>query len=449
MSFSRGSLLLQSIQLTGLDNIRDRRKIANVAGLMMGYGAGQGALFIAQTELVARGQLSFLGAFGAAFTVVTLLYQVVDCGGLVVLAREVLRTGLSQAERSEIFWAFSATRTVLAFVILLAFVALFCFFGPKFWTSFLLASSLGMLAFASNPGGLLDGLSLSGWTGLTSAIPFIATACVLPYAGNFSSDGVRGAALGVAYSTGSIACVAFQFLVLRFSKFSLTTALPRIEPGLMLLREGAVFLLGWAPGQLFFRGQIAICSLLFGSAATGLLIYSKQIVVSGTQVLFFVRRAEFPKLVHTVASSEHVVIDALFVQRTSLYLAVIGTLAYIALAFVFRDILSVRFEGAALLLLAFSPSLLTNALLGIVMQLSAAIRRLRYAAETNIFVTLLGGLCAAAIFAKLLGLWGFAVAEFLINVLAAATIVWRISSESKKAQGLPAANTPRPELTEP
>ena len=410
----------------GTARLGRRRRFANIAGLIVGYGFGQGALFAAETILVLHGRFQLLGLFGTGFVITTLLYQLVDCGGIGLLAREVLRRDLNENDCSQIFLSFSCGRMAVALICLLVAALFLPIFGAQFWVCLILGSSVGLVAYAFNAGGLLDGLSLSGWTGITSAIPFVAVASVFPFVMNSHDGAYAGATLGLAYSLGATVCVALQFLILWYSKFPIQPMRPRFDLGFGLLGEGSVYLMGWAPGQLFFRGQILICAALLGPAAAGLLVYVKQIVSAITQVLFFVRRAEFPKLMCAIQNSRNVIRDAFRAQGSSLQLAFLGAVCCVIPLLLPHQFLSLRFDTSAKLLLVFAPSIVTNAMLGIMMQTSIATRRLWVVARANIVITLFAGLIFAAAFAKLYGVAGLGIAEVLSNVLATGAIAWRV-----------------------
>ena len=62
----------------------------NALLLIGSFGMGHGSLFLAQTWLLAKGELSFLGLFGASFALITLPPLPADWGGVVLLARPPL-----------------------------------------------------------------------------------------------------------------------------------------------------------------------------------------------------------------------------------------------------------------------------------------------------------------------------------------------------------------------
>jgi hypothetical protein len=405
-----------------------KRWLGNITALVGAYGAGQGALFLAQTDLIAHGRIAWLGEFGTAFVFVTLFYQIVDLGGLSLLAREVLDQDRSADQKWMLFWSFSAVRAVLAGAIVVAATGIFLYAGPQFWTSFFLASTAGLLTLAFNPGGMLDGLSLSGWNGIAGALPFFAIATALLPCSDFHDKNLSGVVLGLTYSVGSIAGVALQFLVLRRNFVIGRLHWPKWDEGLLLAREGGVYLLSSMPGQLFFRGQIALSATLFGPASTGLLIYAKQILTAASQVLSFARRSEFPDLVRGLATSRHKIVDAFKSQRFSLVLAFLGVIGVCVFVGLSSSRLPPRFQQAAILTVFFMPALLATAVLGVIMQASIALRQLRFAAEANIVALLGAGLALSFLLAKQWHLYGIAAAECVANMLTASAMVIRIST---------------------
>ncbi len=403
-----------------------RRRFGNIAALVAAYGSGQGALFLAQTSLVARGQLAQLGEFGTTFVFVTLFYQLVDWGGILLLAREVLDTRRPASQTWKLFWSFSAIRAVIAGAIILASIGIRLLFGANFWTSFFLMSSGGLFFVAFNVGGLLDGLSLSGWNGVAGAIPFLATAMALPYCSGFHDKSSAGAVLGLTYAIGSVVGVILQSAILRMHFEPRGMQKPEWRKGMVLAREGGVYFLTWIPGQLFFRGQIAISASMFGTASTGLFVYAKQIITAASQVISFARRSEFPNVVKILAVSRRSITNIVGQQLFSLTLSLAAAVTMCVAIGLFWRYLPGRFQEAAILTIAFIPAFLATCVLAAVMQASAALRELRFAAEASIIALLFVGLAMSFLLAKPWHLFGMAAAECVANLLAFSIIVVRL-----------------------
>ena len=153
----------------------------NMVGLLGGFGLGQGSLFAVQTWLLATGEIAFMGQFAIVNTMVLLAYQGIDLGGLVILARHVAMQDHAERDIPIFFWSFTAVRVIIAFLLAMMGVIWLTLNPDSFDSNYTAMAVPGLIALALGPGGILDGHNMSGWTGATWALPFVASAIALPF----------------------------------------------------------------------------------------------------------------------------------------------------------------------------------------------------------------------------------------------------------------------------
>lgn len=312
--------LLQTISQQGA-----LRRLVNLGMLVGGFGLGQGSIFLVQTWLVATGETTLLALFGTHFSFAILGIVAVEAGSLTVLSAQIARHLQAGGERVEVwraYWETTVFRLTAAVLLIIAGAAALGFSAlPEFSRGYLVWSLPGLLFWAFNAAGFLDGLQRSGISGLTGSIAYIASAVALFVARDLpaAEAGVwTGAAFSIGYAlTVVVQCAALAALGWRPFWTSPTGAGIRrafIEEGSMLA--------GLLPGQLYFRAQLAIAALFLGSSATAVLVYAKQIVGAASQIAGFARRVEFPRLVQAVSGDRALDMAAtLRIQRLSLAIA--------------------------------------------------------------------------------------------------------------------------------
>jgi O-antigen/teichoic acid export membrane protein len=360
---------------------RDGRwaRILNIGLLIGGFGLGQGSIFAAQTWLVARSELDLLAAFGTSFSFAILGTMFVDAGAITVLARHVAHLSAGQASRKEIsliFWETSLVRLMLALLIVLGGGIYAMAISAEPFTSFyVLLASPGFLLCAINAAGMLDGLKLSGVSGLTGSIIYVVSAVALIFAPHVSRA-TAGALLGGVFSIGNFLTVLLQWGVL--DRHGLRPARPEVtRSGLMRsVKDGLAMLCGTLPGQLYFRFQLLLSTTFLGTEITAFLLYAKQIVSGMTQLIGFVLRVEFPTLVQLFAQPDKHNLATIFgAQKLASFLAIGSTIATLFAGIGLTFAKQRNFSEVGWLLIAFSPTILTISIMWIVAQALAALSR--------------------------------------------------------------------------
>ena len=405
-------------------------RTANLAGLIMGFGVGQGSLFVAQTWLLTSGRIAFLAQFSFAFTFIILAYQAIDFGGLVILARRAL-VDSEDHDLATYFWSFSAVRLMIALLALGGAAIWWVMMPAAFDSNYTLSACVGLIALSLNPGGLLDGAGRSGWNGATWALPFVASTLALPFSVDLSAA-QAGLLLGAALSAGGVAAVVAQFVLLTRLGLHPGANRPSRAAALAGWQEGALYTLGWIPGQLYFRGQVAITMALLGPTAAALLLYAKQLIMIATRFLYFARRVEFRRLVQRLAGSADFVRTVVSVQRFSLALSFAGALLFVAMGIGMNLLFARVTHGAGTVVILFSSVVVTASIFATFTQACYAIQKTKLAAAVSIAVVGVG-LLLQALMGKLFGIGGIVLAEALSQIAGTVVLVAILHRQRAKA----------------
>lgn len=407
----------------------------NAALLVASFAIGQGSIFVAQTWLVHRGALDLLAAFATHFSFAILGLMIVDAGSSLVMARRISLTEASDMRTTvgRCYLQACIVRLCAAVAVSLAGLCYAFAAGDAFARGYVPAAVPALFIWAFNATGVLDGLKLSGFSGLTVTCAYLASALGLAISGGAASMGA-GTRLGLALSFGYALAVLAQLALLH-----LLGCLPRVMPvSLRACRdfagEGVAVILSLLPGQLFFRFQIVVCAVVLGEASTAMFLYGRQIAAAVSQVLEFVRRAHFPLMVRDMAGSGGLIPAAFRAQRLATGLAILGAGGVLAAGLLCGLLLNRWFAQAGLIATLFSIGVLTGALSQTLAQAAQAVGCFSVVASAAV-LAMLAGLVVTAPMALLFGLAGLAMAEVFTHAAAASLIYVRLSGPSAGAAG--------------
>ncbi len=351
--------------------------MVNIGLLIAGLGLGQGTIFIVQTALLAAGNYQLLAAFGTHYSFAILGIILVDAGASTTLARVVARLPGEPKPRDEVWKIFCETsviRLLIASLIGTASAIYVLEFGSDGFSRWYVALALpGLLLWAINGVGLLDGLRLSGVSGITGSAAYVVTAIGLAIAAH-SPPETAGAILGGAFSVGYLVTFFAQWIVLGRKGWY-----PRIRKvtraGLARsLKDGSAMLFQLVPGQINMRVQLVLSTVYLGAETTALFIYAKQIVTAATQIIGFVLRVEFPALVEKLAASgQHSLGSILRAQKMALYCAVVFAAGIAVPAGIAAAVPDFSWHRAATIIALFTPTILTLSLSLMMIQALAAL----------------------------------------------------------------------------
>jgi hypothetical protein len=341
------------------------RRLVNLGLLIGGFGIGQGSIFLAQTYLVATGRTELLALFGAHFSFAMLGIIIVESGSLTILSAQIARLVVSAGGQTELWRVYWETTVYRLTVALLLIAGLLVFYAlvplPAFSANYLLGVLPAFLIWAVNGAGFLDGLQRSGVSGITGSIAYVASAVALMLVLD-APPATAGLLTGAALSIGYGLTVIVQFTALAMLGWRLRYQRPTSAGIRKAFIEESSMLAGLAPGQLYFRAQLAISSLFLGATPTAMLVYAKQIVGAAGQISGFARRIEFPRMVQAISANPRIAVTTLVgIQKISFAIAGAMTAAILAASLVIIS----RFDGfteqAWAFLAVFCVTILTEA----------------------------------------------------------------------------------------
>lgn len=313
-----------------ISSAAEKARILNVAMLVVGYGAGQGSVFLAQTWLIAEHRLRLLALFGTHFSFAIFGILLVEGGSLITLARhsaEIMAQELEQPCRERMMWRklweVSAFRIALALtIVFLIFCGVASGLFDDFSQNYALCAAPAFLIWAFSATGCLDGLKLSGISGISGSVAYVVSAIALFFVRNMPIS-LSGVVLGCAFTIGFFLTVCVQYAALYFAGWKLRFERPTRIGIITAARDGTMLLGSTLPGQFYFRGQLLLSSVLLGQNATAILVYVKQLIAAAAQLIGFIRRVEFPNLVNRLRSGSRSPLETIMrTQRLGTWLSV-------------------------------------------------------------------------------------------------------------------------------
>jgi O-antigen/teichoic acid export membrane protein len=393
--------------------------IINLGLLITGLAVGQGTIFAVQTWLLASGQFELLSRFGTHYSFAILGILLTDGGTSTILARDVVRLSSDQGEIDEFWRTFSETvafRLSIAALMGIAAVLYAATIAPAgFSRSYLLSALPGLLFWAGNATGLLDGLKLSGISGMTGSLAYVASAIALTLVPHTSPE-MAGLILGGAFSSGYLLTALVQWAVLRRYGWAPQIKKPTAAGLVMAFKNGTAMSLQLLPGQISLRVQLTLSANYLGPEITAVFTYVKQIVNALAMIVFVVVRVDFPGLVQKISRTKtpsfRTIVEA---QKTTLSCAIALTAGAIVVCLFSFFLPQTRLSGAAHALLSFSPTILTTSFSVMMMQGMIALGA--YASVARI--TAIGaavGIAASYFLVTTLGLYSILAGELLSHL---------------------------------
>lgn len=415
--------------------------VVNIALLLGGYGFGQGAMFAAQTLLVATGEYRLLALFGTNFLLAVLGTFLVDAGALTTLARQAAASSREAGSRGPLwqaFWDTSVFRMGLAIALtLVAAIYALSPFADGFSRSYMLSAIPAFLVYAGNAAGLLDGLGFSGISGISGALPYAISALVLVFVRHEQLE-LAGAILGAAYSAGCLLTVAMQWTVLAKFGWQPRLRATSVRGVRSSARQGTAMLGVVLPGQLYSRAQLLLSQAWLGAEATAFFLYAKQVVNAAIQVIGFVQRVEFPTLVSRLSRADGNLFRIILTSHRLMGAAgIMATVAMFAAGRVAAQWPESRFGPVAPLLSAFSPTILAMTAL-IMIALALAGMDVVEGLARDVIIFNLIGVAASYLFLRGLGVYAFVAGDLLSTLCGVILLVLRLARSQKNAAAMPA-----------
>ncbi len=405
-------------------------KLLNFISLAVGYGMGQGAIFLAQTYLIVQGELDLLAKFGLHFSFATFAIMIVESGSIISLARHVALADHHERDSSHIWGKFSevsAFRCTLAGLILIAAICtpFFVTLSP-FTRNYIYFGLPACFFWALNGAGILDGLKLSGISGLSGSLPHGMSAIALILALNLPED-AAGMVLGSALSIGYLLATVLQLTVLQAIGCKVRLIMPCLANVLIAGREGLSLLGSTLPGQVYFRIQLTISNMWLGADMTALFIYIKQIIVGVAQVTGLVRRVEFPELIRQLKNNPDRPVSTIWqVQIRGTQFAGTAALVIFVLAFAANFFGTDVINSLGKPLMLFSVTTVTGAIILAFSQGLAGLGRYTDLFTRSILMSILG-VVLSVMLVPIFGIYAFALADIGAAAISLATIFYLLA----------------------
>jgi peptidoglycan biosynthesis protein MviN/MurJ (putative lipid II flippase) len=303
--------------------------------------------------------------------------------------------------------------TIAAAIGVAALVYALAFSTDPFSRYYLLSILPGLAAWSGNAVGLLDGLRLSGLSGMTGSIAFVTSALALALVPNVPPH-MAGALLGGAFSVGYVLTVGAQWTALRRVGKYIRFHRPSRREIRRAVRDGLALLAQLVPGQIILRVQLVLSTLYLGAESTALFVYTKQAIVAMTMLIGFTLRVDFPGLVEKMALTKTHSIGSIFEAQKSAMVAALLLTVGTLIACLLAPLAPLSNLGrVAQLLMAYAPSIITISAVSILMQGMAATGNYVFAARIIAASTLVGAVVSY------LAIWPFGIYGLLIGEVTA------------------------------
>jgi O-antigen/teichoic acid export membrane protein len=412
--------------------------VVNVGLLVTGLAIGQGAIFAVQTWLLASGQSELLSLFATHYSFALFGILLTDGSTSSIVARDMVRL-LSDHGSSEQFWRrfceIVVFRLSIAALLGVAAILYTLTIAPAgFSRSYLLAAMPGLLFWAGNATGILDGMKLSGISGMTGAIAYAASAIALTLVPNGSPE-QTGLILGGAFSGGYLLGVLVQWAVLKRYGWVPRMRKPTAEGLVRTFKDGTAMVFQLMPGQISLRVLLMLSAIYLGAEPTALFAYIKQVVAALTMMVYVVIRVDFPGLVQAVSrpgkQNFRTIIEN---QKTTLFCAVVLTAGAVIVCLLASQLPHTRLSGAAHAFLWFSPTIFTTSFS--VMMVQAMIALGAFSAVARI-TAISAGVWIASTYLLItdLGLYALLVGELLSHFVGFALMYHTISRPRHRSEG--------------
>jgi O-antigen/teichoic acid export membrane protein len=274
----------------------------------------------------------------------------------------------------------------------------------------------GLFLWAGNAVGLLDGLRLSGLSGITGSVAYTASAVGLALAPDTSPE-ISGSILGSAFSVGYLLTVAAQWTVLRSYGWVPQFRKVTVAGFRRSFRDCSAMLVQAVPGQIILRVQLVLSATYLGAETTALFAYVKQLIAMATMIIAIILRVEFPSLIHILSrSNERSLRVVLTGQKMALYCAFALTTGAIVVSVLGLMIPQSRISAAAVTLLTFSPSILTISFSLMMIQGLVALGAYGAVARATAIGAVFGA-AFSALFVTILDLYAFLFGEMIFHLV--------------------------------
>lgn len=278
--------------------------------IVSGFLIGQGSMFIVQSYLVAIGEFEQVAVIGIALGLLSLVQWASDGGGVFLLSRLEGKEGFGW--RLPNFFIARFIFSICFYVLLKS--GLYFFQLNIAVQQALCFMPVIILFWSFNLTGLIDKLDKNKLAGPFSGLNWFLCSLVVLL---FSKDNYFGFYLGGAFSIGLLVTVVLQFFLLRNDlKVKIKVSISRVKESL-----GSIlgYNLAYLSAQSYARFIPILIDSSLNSSVSGMYVYAKNVSNTVGQLVQFIRRIEFPRVLKLVKQSSFDVVDIFKVQKFSFF----------------------------------------------------------------------------------------------------------------------------------
>lgn len=267
--------------------------------LLLGFGLGQGAMFLAQTYLLyhQKFELASRSAIGLGF--LSLAYWAVEMGGIFTFNKAFKK---STAEICNYFTA----RLILGFGIAITSVVALQVFNIEDALLLGVVSIAPAIALATTTSllGYIDATQKNHRISHLSGLPWIFAAFFLLLPEHLTNQYQHGVIIGLAFLTGQLLFTLAQHICMRQEVMHLD--FKRIEKSQIFcyIKDGLAYNISFSSSQIYGRTTPLLIDALIGAKISSLYIYTRNITNMFSQIAIFAKRVEFTRLSHL--SNHHI-----------------------------------------------------------------------------------------------------------------------------------------------
>jgi hypothetical protein len=388
-------------------------RLLKVGGLLTGFGLGQGAMFLAQTWLVAQNLTAVLGEIGVGLAVLSLAQWTGDLGGTLLLSRH------AAVEESTAYVRAAVVVRVCLSIPIVVGLALFtwAFVETPLVRGMIWGGAGSTFFWAFNISGYLDGKGKSALAGPFSNLAWLGASIgllIAPLASSFAG----GMMIGLLYMAGVAATVLGQYILAAKTGIAVSLGIPSRQEARRFAVDGTLLCLADFPAQLYGRCTIFLVIAFLGSEIAGIYVYIRQGIFAAIQVISFIMRVEFPFVARYINSGGTQVQKILKFQLWSLGAAILVTMASIVIPFCLKYIANTSFSLVLDQLPRFAIWIFTCTLTLILGQALIAARSITYYIIT-VWATIVASLTWMFLTIPTLGLASVVVGEAAMHILQA------------------------------
>lgn len=265
-----------------------------IFSLLLGFGLGQGSMFLAQTYLLyhQRFELASSSAIGLGF--LSLTYWTVEMGGIFTFNKAF------QKSTSDICNYFTARFILGLGVAVISLVALISI-KAKDELLFGVITIAPAIAVATTVSllGYIDATQKNQKISHMSGLPWIFASISLLLPQHLTTPYQHGITIGLAFLAGQLLFTLAQHACMRREVNQLNFKSIKNKEVISYLKDGVAYNISFSSSQIYGRTTPMLIDTIIGAKISSLYIYTRNITNMFSQVAIFAKRIEFNRLSQT------------------------------------------------------------------------------------------------------------------------------------------------------